>query len=175
MTFLSQQISIPSSFGNSARGIPVRHHPYRRLELVLRKAILMTSPFARFCTLAVLSISAALLPSSGKAQTSAAPSRDSLDTRMTEVTVSARGLSADSLPVAGPRIHRAGVTAPVAIRSDSSKPQNDAHVGAGSNVAMMGVGLAAIVVGSLVGGDGGTIIAIGGGVIGLIGLFRYLR
>jgi hypothetical protein len=40
---------------------------------------------------------------------------------------------------------------------------------------MMGVGVAAIVVGSLIGGDSGTIIAIGGGVIGLFGLYRYLR
>jgi hypothetical protein len=52
---------------------------------------------------------------------------------------------------------------------------SDANVGAGSNVAMMAVGAAGIVVGSMIGGPGGTMIAIGGGVIGLIGLFRYVR
>lgn len=43
-----------------------------------------------------------------------------------------------------------------------------------SNVALMIVGGAALVVGSLVDGDSGTIIMVGGAVVGLIGLFRYL-
>lgn len=43
------------------------------------------------------------------------------------------------------------------------------------NVALMIVGGAALVVGSIVDGDAGTIIMIGGGVAGLIGLWRYLR
>jgi len=45
----------------------------------------------------------------------------------------------------------------------------------GSNLAMMGVGAAAVVIGLMVGGDGGTILALGGGVVGLVGLYRYLR
>jgi hypothetical protein len=44
-----------------------------------------------------------------------------------------------------------------------------------TNVAMMIVGGAALVVGSVIHGDTGTIIMVGGGVIGLIGLYRYLR
>jgi hypothetical protein len=40
---------------------------------------------------------------------------------------------------------------------------------------MMAVGGAALVVGLVIGGDGGLIIATTGGVIGLIGLYRYLR
>ncbi|MCG6989475.1 MAG: hypothetical protein LJF06_15030 [Gemmatimonadetes bacterium] len=44
-----------------------------------------------------------------------------------------------------------------------------------ANVALMIVGGAALVVGSVVHGDTGTIIMVGGGVIGLIGLYRYLR
>ena len=43
------------------------------------------------------------------------------------------------------------------------------------NVAMMIVGGAALVVGSLIDGDTGTIVMVSGGVVGLIGLFRYLR
>jgi len=39
----------------------------------------------------------------------------------------------------------------------------------------MGAGAAAIIVGLMIGGDGGTIVAISGGVIGLVGLFRYIR
>ena len=43
------------------------------------------------------------------------------------------------------------------------------------NVAMMIVGGAAMIVGSVIGGDTGTIVMVGGGAVGLIGLFRYLR
>ena len=43
------------------------------------------------------------------------------------------------------------------------------------SVAMMIVGGAALVVGSVVDGDAGTLIMVGGGVIGLVGLYRYLR
>lgn len=49
------------------------------------------------------------------------------------------------------------------------------RVRAGSNVAMMGVGAAGLAVGLLVGGDSGMIIATTSGVVGLIGLYRYLR
>lgn len=43
------------------------------------------------------------------------------------------------------------------------------------SVALMIVGGAAMIVGSLIDGDSGTIIMVGGGVAGLIGLFQYLR
>ncbi|MDP2957679.1 MAG: hypothetical protein Q8N53_14735 [Longimicrobiales bacterium] len=43
------------------------------------------------------------------------------------------------------------------------------------SVAMMIVGGAGLIVGSLIGGDTGTIVMVGSGVIGLVGLFRYLR
>jgi hypothetical protein len=49
------------------------------------------------------------------------------------------------------------------------------RVRAGPNIAMMAVGGAALVTGLIIGGDGGLIIAATGGVIGLIGLYRYLR
>ena len=43
------------------------------------------------------------------------------------------------------------------------------------SVALMIVGVAGMVVGSLIDGDTGTIIMVGGGVAGLIGLFQYLN
>ncbi len=43
------------------------------------------------------------------------------------------------------------------------------------NVAFMIVGGAALVVGSVIGGDAGTLMMVGGGVVGLVGLYRYLR
>ncbi len=43
------------------------------------------------------------------------------------------------------------------------------------NVALMIVGGATLVVGSVIGGDAGTLMMVGGGVAGLVGLYRYLR
>jgi len=43
------------------------------------------------------------------------------------------------------------------------------------SVALMIVGGAGMIVGSLIDGDSGTIIMVGGGVLGLVGLFQYLR
>jgi hypothetical protein len=83
----------------------------------------------------------------------------------------------DSAHAAGPRVARAGITTPARERQPVVAPSQSGrdNVGAGPNVAMMAVGAAGIVVGSMIGGNGGTMIALGGGVIGLIGLFRYLR
>lgn len=44
-----------------------------------------------------------------------------------------------------------------------------------NNVAWMAVGAATLMVGLLIGGDAGTVMAVTGGVIGLVGLFRYMR
>lgn len=69
---------------------------------------------------------------------------------------------------------------PVALRvaGDSARNRDDAPLpqqNAGPDVALMGVGAAAVIVGLLIGGDGGTALAIGGGALGLVGLYRYLR
>jgi len=45
----------------------------------------------------------------------------------------------------------------------------------GPDVALMVVGGAALVVGSLIGDDAGTLMMVGGGVLGLLGLYRYVR
>jgi len=41
--------------------------------------------------------------------------------------------------------------------------------------AMMVVGGAALLVGAIVGGKAGTTVMIGGGVLGLVGLWNYLQ
>lgn len=46
---------------------------------------------------------------------------------------------------------------------------------AGPNVALMAVGGAALVTGLIIGGDAGTVVAITGGTIGLVGLYRFVR
>jgi hypothetical protein len=49
------------------------------------------------------------------------------------------------------------------------------HVGAGKNAALMVVGAAGIVTGALVGGGGGAAIAVGGAVVGLYGLYHFVK
>ena len=80
------------------------------------------------------------------------------------------------ISVSGPRL------APVAlVRSSWTMPQDapaipsDPGANVGPNLALMGVGAAAVVVGLLIGGDGGHAVAVGGAVIGLVGLYRYMR
>jgi len=59
--------------------------------------------------------------------------------------------------------------------SDNAVPMAPASTRDRSNIAWMAVGGAALVVGLMIGGNGGTIIALTGGVVGLVGLFRYMQ
>lgn len=78
--------------------------------------------------------------------------------------------------LSGPRLAPVGLQAAALTQASSpADVDRDRNVSVGSNLALMGVGAAAPVVGLLVGGDSGTVIAVGGGVIGLVGLYRYLR
>lgn len=43
------------------------------------------------------------------------------------------------------------------------------------NVALMVVGGAGLIVGAVIGGRSGTIVMLGSGILGLVGLFRYLQ
>lgn len=49
------------------------------------------------------------------------------------------------------------------------------RAGLGQARAMMIVGAAALITGGIIGGDAGTIIMVGGAVIGLIGLYEWLQ
>ena len=51
--------------------------------------------------------------------------------------------------------------------------QQTANLGAPK--AMMAVGAAAFVVGAIISGDVGTVFMVGGGVVGLYGLWKYLQ
>jgi hypothetical protein len=53
--------------------------------------------------------------------------------------------------------------------------EQDRGLNRGTNVALMAVGTTAVAVGLLLGGEAGTIVAVTGGVIGLVGLFRFVR
>jgi len=83
-------------------------------------------------------------------------------------TNNATGPSLQSLPVGVQR-----QAAPMESRSDMLAARQSAGVGQAG--AMMIVGGAAILVGALIGGDPGTVIMVGGAVVGLIGLYKYLQ
>lgn len=72
----------------------------------------------------------------------------------------------------GPVVDRVGIsrnaTAPALESAIQSNPNR-------RDVAWMVLGGATLIVGSIVGGDGGTILMVTGGVIGLVGLWRYLQ
>jgi hypothetical protein len=91
---------------------------------------------------------------------------------------------ADQTPVATPAEAQVSLApfadkATVGVRQLSPAPSSPyatpprEHVG--SNVALMIVGGATLVVGAIIGGTAGTIVMVGGGVIGLVGLYRYLQ
>lgn len=84
--------------------------------------------------------------------------------------------AADSVVQApGPRLNRDGIAlATLPVLPDLAM-EPVANVGVGPNVALMGVGVAAVIIGSMVEGNGGTAIQLGGGVAFFLGLFRYLR
>jgi hypothetical protein len=76
-------------------------------------------------------------------------------------------------PTTGPTLDAASV----AVRHAES-PVTDAPArrgGYGQPVALMVVGGAALLTGLIIGNDAGTAIAVGGAVVGLIGLYQYLQ
>lgn len=76
---------------------------------------------------------------------------------------------------AGPTMH-SNTVGVRAIQSPAMPALAPMHYDAtNSNITLMLVGGAGLLVGSIIGGDTGMIVMVGGGVIGLIGLFRYLR
>ncbi len=122
---------------------------------------------------AALFIGAFIAPISLSAQVEAGAQTDSTTTVSTSTATPISGT--DAKRSAGPRVAPAALTTSNVSSEAPALPPADDNVNMGPNLALMGAGAAAIVVGLLIGGDGGTAIALGGGVIGLIGLYRYLR
>lgn len=127
--------------------------------------------------LVALCVGAAVLPLSLRAQQIQGTGSRSVLAPAVTVTAPVRDAAAVPETVVGPRAIPAGITTTTQAGAwDVAQAQdNDRSVGAGTNLALMGAGAAAVVVGLLIGGDSGTIIAVGGGVLALVGFFRFLR
>jgi hypothetical protein len=74
-----------------------------------------------------------------------------------------------------PGSHPNGFVFTQAAEADLSAFSADRGLNVGTNVALMTVGVAAIGVGLLIGGDAGTVVAVAGGGIALLGLYRFVR
>ena len=131
----------------------------------------------RFTTAAAVFFAAAgSLAAQGSAQATAASDQ--------QVPVVAAPV-ADQAPAAMPAPAQAVSLAPfaqnatVGVRALSPTPTSPyatpPREKVGSNVALMIVGGAGLIVGAIIGGTAGTIVMIGGGVVGLVGLYRYLQ
>jgi hypothetical protein len=85
--------------------------------------------------------------------------------------------AAVAAPVAEPTTGPTLAAATVAVRhAEAPVPATPARrAGYGQPVALMVVGGAAILTGLIIGDDAGTAIAVGGAVVGLIGLYQYLQ
>ena len=80
---------------------------------------------------------------------------------------------------AGPTVERAAVGArPVTQQPaslDDAEAAMQSRLGLGQARALMIVGFAAVVIGLLMNNEPGTVIAVGGAVVGLYGLYHYLK
>lgn len=124
--------------------------------------------------LAAFVLGTAVLPFAAYAQSNTLPADSTAGVASVDGTTATGAVQRVS--VSGPRV------APVAlVKSSWTMPHHapaipsDPGANVGPNLALMGVGAAAVVVGLLIGGDGGHAVAVGGAVIGLVGLYRYMR
>jgi hypothetical protein len=88
---------------------------------------------------------------------------------------------ADSAALATHAPIQSAIDAPSAFRRNiTPAPEHvtvvaQTHAGLGQSKALMIVGGAALVAGAIVGGKPGTIIMVGGAIVGLVGLYQYLQ
>ena len=78
----------------------------------------------------------------------------------------------------GPTIQAAAVgfrTASPKVDASTARAVQVRRPHAGQDVALMAVGLGAMIAGGIVGGDAGTIFIIGGAAVALFGLYHYLQ
>lgn len=132
--------------------------------------------FKSTALLVTLLVGATLLPLSLRAQRGSATDSGLTLRHTTLLATPALVSTADAASAPVQRVAPVGITRRQATALGLGEPQRQgAHLGAGSNLALMGTGGAGVLIGLLVGGNGGTAIALGGGIVGLVGLYRYLR
>jgi hypothetical protein len=79
----------------------------------------------------------------------------------------------ETAPAAGPTVDAARVGVRHAEAPLAAAPAR--RGGYGQPVALMVVGGAAVLTGLIIGGGAGSAIAVGGAIVGLVGLYQYLQ
>jgi hypothetical protein len=140
-------------------------------------------PFARRLVTAF----AVVLASAGSlAAQNAVQGPTAADPQLSPAAAPVAASAAEQAPIAAPAPEQQPVSlapfaanATVGMHAKSSDmpgpiapPRADTH---STGVTMMIIGGAALVAGALIGGSGGTVIAVGGVVVGAIGLYKYLQ
>ena len=92
---------------------------------------------------------------------------------LTPTAAVAAPVAATAQPTAGPTLDAASVAVRHVESPVTAAPAR--HGGYGQPVALMVVGGAAFITGLIIGDDAGTAIAVGGAVVGLVGLYQYLQ
>ena len=134
-------------------------------------------------TLAVFSFALLVSPAVAGAQNVAAPATENssivtaprLMPQPTDTQVQSDRPDSTRDGIAGAPMDGLRVGAHRLTSTSSNTVATPQHAGLGQPMAMMVVGLAGLVAGAVIGGDPGTIIMIGGAVVGLIGLWQYLQ
>jgi len=124
-----------------------------------------------------IAIGVALHPAALQAQHASETANAVVAAQVVQTYTPASAASRDAVIAApvGPRVAPSGIDTRASADASAPQDRGSAHLGAGANVALMGVGAAAVIVGLMIGGNGGTIVALAGGAVGLLGLFRYIR
>ena len=85
-------------------------------------------------------------------------------------------VAAPKRPASGPTLEAASVAVrPVETKGLQLNAAAAPRKGYGQPVALMVVGGAAVLTGLIIGNDAGTVVAVGGAVMGLYGLYEYLQ
>ena len=120
----------------------------------------MNSHFVSSSILGMALVAVAVVPTSARAQGADKPA------------VAQSQSQSQGAKVAPTGANKSMALAPVSIQSSNAFSEFES---VGRTKAQMGVGLASIVLGIIIGGDIGTIFVVGGSVLGLIGLYNYMR
>ncbi len=138
--------------------------------------------FARLATLGLVAVAGAPLHATLHAQINAvtdsasAPAAGTRDSIVLTAMPIAAPVSQEA-PVARSGAPMTGLRSAAHVRETAGPLRVNAanHANLGQSRAMMVVGAAALITGAIIGGDPGTIIMVGGAVIGLYGLYTYLQ
>lgn len=134
----------------------------------------MNHPIRRLALLLTLSIAAPLHAQHAIPLGPTDSSRVQADTAQATTTVSTP--SASNAVAAGASVVGLRAGFHTAETSRPAQPNfQAAHANLGQARAMMIVGVAGLIAGAIIGGTPGTIIMVGGAVVGLLGLYDYVQ